>query len=67
MNDIVRFHRGEYGHDPDVIVSAPAVINLIGEHTDYSDGKVLEFAVDRYLTVGSPSVMTRRCDFTPPM
>ncbi len=52
MNDIVRFHTAEYGHEPEVIVSAPAVINLMGEHTDFNDGKVLEFAVDRYLTVG---------------
>ncbi|MBN1685985.1 MAG: galactokinase [Spirochaetales bacterium] len=52
MNEIVRFHRDEYGQEPEVIVSAPATINLMGEHTDYSDGKVLEFAVDRYLTVG---------------
>jgi len=52
MNDIVRFHTAEYGHEPEVIVSAPAAISLMGEHTDYNDGRVLGFAVDRYLTVG---------------
>ena len=51
MNDVVRFHRDEYGQEPEVIVSAPATINMMGEHTDYNDGKVLQFAVDRYLTV----------------
>lgn len=52
MNDIVRLHKEEYGQEPEVIASAPATINLIGEHTDYNDGQVMEFAADRYLTVG---------------
>ncbi len=59
MNDIVRFHKDEYGQEPEVIASAPATVNMMGEHTDHSDGKVLEFAIDRYLTVG----ISRREDF----
>ena len=51
MNDIVRLHKEEYGQEPVVIASAPATVNLIGEHTDYNDGQVMEFAVDRYLSV----------------
>ena len=51
MNDIVRLHKDEYGQEPEIIASAPATINLIGEHTDYNDGQVMEFAVDRYLSV----------------
>ncbi|MBT3274913.1 MAG: galactokinase [Spirochaetales bacterium] len=51
MNDIVRLHKDEYGQEPELIASAPATINLIGEHTDYNDGQVMEFAVDRYLSV----------------
>ena len=36
------FHRA-----PDGIWSAPGRVNLIGEHTDYNEGFVLPFAIDR--------------------
>jgi galactokinase len=35
------------GRPPDGIWSAPGRVNLIGEHTDYNDGLVLPFAIDR--------------------
>ncbi|HEU0207266.1 MAG TPA: galactokinase [Pseudolysinimonas sp.] len=35
------------GHQPDGVWSAPGRVNLIGEHTDYNDGFVLPFAIDR--------------------
>ncbi|MEO6532359.1 MAG: galactokinase [Pseudolysinimonas sp.] len=35
------------GHQPDGLWSAPGRVNLIGEHTDYNDGFVLPFAIDR--------------------
>jgi galactokinase len=34
-----------FGHAPTVSASAPARVNLIGEHTDYNDGFVLPLAV----------------------
>lgn len=36
-----------YGYEPAVQYSAPGRVNLIGEHTDYNDGYVLPFAIDR--------------------
>jgi galactokinase len=36
-----------YGRAPDGIWSAPGRVNLIGEHTDYNDGFVLPFAINR--------------------
>ncbi|HET9495179.1 MAG TPA: galactokinase, partial [Chloroflexia bacterium] len=37
-----------FGSEPSVIVRSPGRANLIGEHTDYNQGYVLPFAVDRY-------------------
>lgn len=37
----------EFGGTPDGIWQAPGRVNLIGEHTDYNDGFVLPFAIDR--------------------
>jgi galactokinase len=37
-----------YGHEPTSLWSAPGRVNLIGEHTDYNDGFVLPFAIDRH-------------------
>lgn len=36
-----------FGRAPDGLWSAPGRVNLIGEHTDYNDGFVLPFAIDR--------------------
>ncbi|NYE21457.1 galactokinase [Microbacterium immunditiarum] len=35
------------GGEPEGVWSAPGRVNLIGEHTDYNDGFVLPFAIDR--------------------
>ncbi|MCQ1948245.1 galactokinase [Arthrobacter sp. zg-Y1116] len=36
-----------YGPEPDGVWRAPGRVNLIGEHTDYNNGFVLPFAIDR--------------------
>ncbi len=36
-----------YGHEPDGVWSAPGRVNLIGEHTDYNEGFVFPFAINR--------------------
>jgi len=38
--------RRSYAQDPDGVFSAPGRVNLIGEHTDYTGGLVLPFAID---------------------
>jgi galactokinase len=40
-----------FGYEPNGIWSAPGRVNLIGEHTDYNDGFVLPFAIDRRTVV----------------
>jgi galactokinase len=40
-----------YGRPPVGVWSAPGRVNLIGEHTDYNDGFVFPFAIDRRTTV----------------
>jgi galactokinase len=39
--------REAYAARPDRIASAPARVNLIGEHTDYNGGEVLPIGIDR--------------------
>ena len=48
-----------FNHAPAGIWSAPGRVNLIGEHTDYNDGFVLPFAIDRR-TVAALSPRTDR-------
>ncbi|XP_013361430.1 PREDICTED: galactokinase isoform X1 [Chinchilla lanigera] len=50
-----RAFREEFGADPQLAVSAPGRVNLIGEHTDYNQGLVLPMALELVtLLVGSP-------------
>ena len=43
--------RQRFGGEPEVIASAPARVNLIGEHTDYNGGEVLPIAIERRTVV----------------
>ncbi|ALO67859.1 galactokinase [Arthrobacter alpinus] len=40
-----------FGATPDGVWAAPGRVNLIGEHTDYNEGFVLPFAIDRAAAV----------------
>jgi galactokinase len=49
--------RSAFYREPSVVARAPGRVNLIGEHTDYNDGFVLPFAIDRDVVVcASPAV-----------
>jgi galactokinase len=48
---LTRAFAGHFGHDADGVWQAPGRVNLIGEHTDYNDGIVLPFAINRSTTV----------------
>ncbi len=43
------------GRAPSAAAVAPGRVNLIGEHTDYTEGLVLPCAIDRYTTVAACS------------
>ena len=45
--DLARRFTEVYGRAPDGVWRAPGRVNLLGEHTDYNDGFVLPFALDR--------------------
>ncbi len=48
--DVVQEFRARFRREPRLAV-APGRVNLIGEHTDYSDGYVFPVAIDRFAKV----------------
>ena len=48
-----------FGYEPEGVWSAPGRVNLIGEHTDYNEGFVLPFAINRRTF----AAVARRDDF----
>ncbi|MGV8969883.1 MAG: galactokinase [Microbacteriaceae bacterium] len=46
-DDVTADFEAAYGYEPLGIWSAPGRVNLIGEHTDYNEGFVLPFAINR--------------------
>jgi len=51
---LIQAFKSLYGHQPRLFY-APGRVNLIGEHTDYNEGFVLPFAIDRGTTVAAAS------------
>lgn len=62
MTTITSAFEAAYGYAPTGVWSAPGRVNLIGEHTDYNNGYVLPFAIDRrtWAAVGARSDRTIR-------
>ncbi len=49
--DYRALHIREYQEDPEVMVSAPGVANVLGEHTEFAEGHGLSFALPFRMTV----------------
>lgn len=45
MDEIFSQHVTEYGEEPEVVTEAPGVVNLMGEHTDFHEGYVLQIGL----------------------
>lgn len=50
---LVQQFEDRFGHPPIGLWAAPGRVNVIGEHTDYNDGFVLPFAIDRATLVAA--------------
>ena len=58
--DLARRFADRFRNDPRIGARAPGRVNLIGEHTDYSEGLVLPFAIDREtLVLAGPGASSR--------
>jgi len=51
QRNVLAGFESRFNHAPAGMWSAPGRVNLIGEHTDYNDGFVLPFAIDRRTVV----------------
>lgn len=43
--DYRALHNDEFQQEPEVVMSAPGIANLMGEHTEFADGHALSFAL----------------------
>ena len=59
-DEAAAWFRAEYASTPEGVWHAPGRANLIGEHTDYNDGFVLPFALDRG-TFAAAALSRTRC------
>ncbi|MCK5200652.1 MAG: galactokinase [Spirochaetales bacterium] len=58
MEEMKKFHESEYDTEPETIAQAPGVINLLGEHTDFFDGYVIQAAINNSVKIA----ISRRID-----
>lgn len=57
---LVQRFAAQFGRRPEVVVRAPARVNIIGEHTDYNGLPVLPMAIDRHVLVAAAARDDRR-------
>ncbi len=50
-DSIAQIHRAEYESLPDIVVSAPGIVRLIGEHTIDAEGLMLAFPMERRVSI----------------
>lgn len=55
MSDVVSLHQKEYGEAPRVVASAPGIVNVMGSHTEATDGYLLVFGMDKRAHVAASS------------
>ncbi|MDC7225277.1 MAG: galactokinase [Spirochaetales bacterium] len=55
MDGLIARHKNEYSSKPQVIASAPGILNLMGEHTDYNEGCVIQTTVNRRTSIAISS------------
>ena len=53
MLEVQNLFKAKFFHTPTHVVSAPGRVELLGNHTDYNDGVVLSFAVDKHVQIAS--------------
>lgn len=56
--------RQTYRSEPEITVTVPGRVNLIGGHIDYSGGTVLPICIDRHLILLGRRRIDRTCRFT---
>ena len=49
IKNTVEQFKSTFNTYPDIILTSPGRINIIGEHTDYNEGFVLPAAIDKYI------------------
>ena len=49
---LATFFADVFAAEPSGVWAGPGRVNLIGEHTDYNEGFVLPFAIDRWAVAG---------------
>ena len=51
MEKLYSIHNEEFGGPPELIVSAPGLVNILGGHTDYNEGYVLQTAISQSVKI----------------